>query len=409
VLLASASGGAAPRPRRSLATLDAQGDVRPEGPAQTSAQSRSGWVSGWSLELMRELFEGGEPSNDVSRVGLTVHGFDGTEELPSMWKPCTTDAWCANTSKWWPASIITSKSPRAASTSGILLSPTHTRVSCIVSANASTPGAGCDAGAGIEPANGLKSALASRSTPHSEVLIDARHYSDQLPASIAGVFYYSDAEAPEKVEATKLYLALLRAYGLKEESMALLSIGRNDSAVSIVDESNGAQNFLRRYFYEKSLSQDRTLEGAPSAKVETPPRLDVHSPEGREREWREEHPQEQEWQEDEQEDEQGEETEDCSEKCVDVPPPSDWLEPTCAGQLSKGLCENRVGLADGWCEATCGICAPTCGTSAPSPAPAEQAKEDAPEPWQDEAAKAAADKVGYPVATKEEGEAAAAE
>ena len=69
---------------------------------------------------------------------------------------------------------------------------------------------------------------------------------------------------------------------------------------------------------------------------------------------------------------------DCSETCVDVPPPSTWETPTCEGQLSKGLCEKRVQLADGWCEATCGICVP-CG---------------APATWQDEAAEAVADKVG---------------
>ena len=71
-----------------------------------------------------------------------------------------------------------------------------------------------------------------------------------------------DPDEPEKVEATKLYLALLRAYGLKEESLPLLSFGRNDSAVAIVDESRGAQDFLRRYFRERSFSRDRTRDGA---------------------------------------------------------------------------------------------------------------------------------------------------
>ena len=35
-----------------------------------------------------------------------------------------------------------------------------------------------------------------------------------------------------------------------------------------------------------------------------------------------------------------------------------WDVPTCEGQLSKGRCEKRIQLADGWCEATCGICVP---------------------------------------------------
>ena len=216
-------------------------------------------------------------------------------------------------------------------------------MSCILSTNVPTLGAGCDAGAGIEPATSLKSAMARRPTPQGEVLIDARHYSAHLPASIAGVFYYSDADEPEKVEATKLYLALLRTYGLKEESLPLLSFGRNDSAVAIVDESQGAQDFLRRYFHERSFSRDRTRDGAPL--VKNSPRLDVHSPEGMEREWMEDHGQgAQEWQEEEAEAEQAEG--DCSETCVDVPPPSTWETPTCEGQLSKGLCEKPTHTLD---------------------------------------------------------------
>merc|ERR1719345_628950 len=47
----------------------------------------------------------------------------------------------------------------------------------------------------------------------------------------------------------------------------------------------------------------------------------------------------------------------CSD-CVDKEPPSNWAEPTCAGQLASGQCAERVSLADGFCEATCGICVP---------------------------------------------------
>jgi hypothetical protein len=39
-----------------------------------------------------------------------------------------------------------------------------------------------------------------------------------------------------------------------------------------------------------------------------------------------------------------------------VPPPSQWAYPRCAGQLAHGKCAERVSLADGYCERTCGIC-----------------------------------------------------
>merc|ERR1719424_1223828 len=47
---------------------------------------------------------------------------------------------------------------------------------------------------------------------------------------------------------------------------------------------------------------------------------------------------------------------ECSDSCVDVPPPSNWKEPTCAEQLAEGKCPERFSMADGYCEATCGIC-----------------------------------------------------
>ena len=50
---------------------------------------------------------------------------------------------------------------------------------------------------GVSGASGRQSKVSRLSK--GEVLIDARHYSAHLPASIAGVFYYSDADEPEKV------------------------------------------------------------------------------------------------------------------------------------------------------------------------------------------------------------------
>ena len=85
-------------------------------------------------------------------------------------------------------------------------------------------------------------------------------------------------------------------------------------------------------------------------------------------------------------------TPSCDERCGDAMPPSTWGAPTCAEQLSGGHCAERISLADGFCEATCGICVPCevpcpteveiptmaptraptrAPTSAPTPAPEE--------------------------------------
>ena len=46
----------------------------------------------------------------------------------------------------------------------------------------------------------------------------------------------------------------------------------------------------------------------------------------------------------------------CDPNCADVQPPSHWAYPRCAGQLANGKCAERVSMADGYCELTCGIC-----------------------------------------------------
>merc|ERR1719353_1965607 len=48
----------------------------------------------------------------------------------------------------------------------------------------------------------------------------------------------------------------------------------------------------------------------------------------------------------------------CDEHCADAMPPSTWRASTCAEQLAGGHCAERISLADGYCEATCGICVP---------------------------------------------------
>ena len=92
-------------------------------------------------------------------------------------------------------------------------------------------------------------------------------------------------------------------------------------------------------------------------------------------------------------------TPSCDVSCADAMPPSTWGAPTCAEQLAGGHCAERISLADGYCEATCGICkpcevpcpteveiptmaptrAPTrAPTSAPTPAPEEPCDTEAP-------------------------------
>jgi hypothetical protein len=229
------------------------------------------WRSGWSVDGLRELFRHGKPSNDLSEVGLTIHSFDGSEHYQQPWKPCTTDDWCRPFRTWWSASVVNSKHAHAVSDSGVLLAPKHTRVLCSA-ANATALGVDCT-GAQQTLRHMLDTSLdasASASALANEVRFDSQHYVRQLPDSVAGFFYFDDAETPGVVEAarskaSRAYLAFLREYQLTEADVPLLRLSRGLSPSkgagvnAVADESKLARECLRRHSYERFRSHHRGL------------------------------------------------------------------------------------------------------------------------------------------------------
>ena len=230
------------------------------------------WRSGWSVDGLRELFQHGKPSNELREVGLTIHSFDGSEHYQQPWKPCTTDGWCTPFRTWWSASVVNAKNGHAVSDSGILLAPKHTRVLCSA-ANATALGVDCT-GAHHTLRQMLETSLdesASASALANEVRFDSQHYVRQLPDSVAGFFYFDDAETPELVEAarskaSRAYLAFLREYRLTEADVPLLRVSRDPLSLSkgagvnaVVDESKMARESLRRHTYDRFRSHHRGL------------------------------------------------------------------------------------------------------------------------------------------------------
>lgn len=213
------------------------------------------WQSGWSVDELRELYQNGKSSNDLNEVGLTIHSFDGSEQYQQPWKPCSTFDWCKPFRTWWSASIINSKNGHTVSDCGILLSPKHTKVLCSA-ANATALGVDCT-GAHLQLRRMLDKSMDEDMRANSlanEVRIDSQMYTQQLPASVAGIFYFDDAETPGRVDAARssasnVYLNFLREYKLTEADVPLLRISRDPFAV--VEESSMARASLRRHSYER--------------------------------------------------------------------------------------------------------------------------------------------------------------
>ena len=209
----------------------ATGVAEPSGQAPiVPSADEATWRSGLSVDALRELVHHGKPSDELSEVGLTIHSFDGSEHYQQPWKPCTADGWCKPFRTWWSASVVNARNGHAVSDSGVLLAPKHTRVLCSA-ANATALGVDCT-GAHRTLSQTLAASL-DESALANEVRFDSQHYVRQLPDSVAGFFYFDDAETPELVEAarsqaTRAYLAFLREYQLGEADVPLLKLGKMD-------------------------------------------------------------------------------------------------------------------------------------------------------------------------------------
>jgi len=303
------------------------------------------YQSGWTLGRLTALFKYGEPTNNLSHAGFLFHGFDGTEDERRPWVPCTS-AWCQPTpvckfvnithdkhtwppneppwknwtyyshminryghkkwknctwrdSVWMSASIINAKQHHSISSSGILINPAKATVLCSWPDDMSSLDKGCATDFMAQrPSHPtpflpleLKEMLTISMNPqnmatslYNEVLIDAKHYRDNLPHSVAAVVYFDDSSVADKVVAVHTYLQMLDEYNLTRAQLPLLKVARARPLSSIgpgelvVDESAGAGAYLEHHSFEKFRKSvppvTRRFADGTSVEVE-PPRLEI--------------------------------------------------------------------------------------------------------------------------------------
>ena len=254
--------------------------VTAAGPKHAGSSAGSRWLSGWSPEQMAALFESGRPSNDLSEVGLVVHGFDFTEDEQDPWKPCEQE-WCYNMTRAWSSTIVNAKQSSILNPSGIVFSPSATKVLCSsLASTALSEAPGCE-GAPYRASqlkDMLKKAMHNKQTGFStsnEVLIDASYYTGHLPASVAAIMFFADATAEDKIIATRAYVALLDKYQVSEAEIPLLKVNRGldelgnpmqspSSVATVMDVSASARSFLAKATKAKEV--EKLLRHHPNRK-----------------------------------------------------------------------------------------------------------------------------------------------
>ncbi len=250
----------------------------------------------WSLDELRKLFQKGQPSNSLSLVGLTVHGFDGTlhggdhaemndtnsaatayhksekkmQSRAMPWSPCNA-GWCKNAAKWMSTSIINKEHPDGFSDGGFILSPSANKVMCSHYFDFGSMDSGCETEVsrdGPPPTNKpfardqLKDMM-ERSMVwkpckgiYNEVLINGTEYEQNLPHSIAAFYYglLNDQDTWSKLHTTHMYVWFLKSYNLTTEQVPLIQFDL-DRPNKMTDMSKGSFNYVKKNPYHEARRQ----------------------------------------------------------------------------------------------------------------------------------------------------------
>jgi hypothetical protein len=105
--------------------------------------------------------------------------------------------------------------------------------------------------------------------PMNEVLIDSKYYLDNLPESIAAIFYFHDASIYERTMATRAYVGMLEKYNLTEKDLKLLKVNHNavpmkESGTIMMDESANARHFLSSHPWGRKFRRKQVPTEAPT-------------------------------------------------------------------------------------------------------------------------------------------------
>lgn len=217
----------------------------------------------WSAKDLAEIFQHGKPSNDLSKAGLLVHGFDGTElDHAHRWQPCTV-GFCAGAAKWWSTSLINQVHQKSWGANGLILSPSRTKVLCSHYSDFGSLAAGCNSSApdGFDgghpyPPDQLKDMLqrsmyeGGPKMGYNEVLIDMPEYVANLPQSVAAFYFKDGPKGFAQVEARYAYVSFLDAFNMTEESVPLLKFPANMSGGQPMENVAGsARAYLKTNKY----------------------------------------------------------------------------------------------------------------------------------------------------------------
>ena len=201
-------------------------------------------------DAINRRFLQGAPSNKLEEAGLLIHMFDALEDGREPWTVCHS-GWCAGQVDHMSCSLINARLPHLFNQGVGLILAADTQILCSFSADGGTQGRAhggcggrlCNLGHWWEcswsPAytqGMLQAQEAHNAHGYNEVIVDAYHWNQHLPAIIAAVVFGSGGAA---ARAMQVHRAFLSRFGRTAAQTPLLAMNLGNRARPFTDVSGG--------------------------------------------------------------------------------------------------------------------------------------------------------------------------
>jgi len=178
------------------------------------------------VERLSDIFFNAVPSEDLSKVGLTIHCWDATEEIPrEPWRPCGSGI-CAQFQKWWSASTINWANHYTFGDAGIIMEPERNSVLCSYAFDSGTMAGGCVSGRPENLTRVISQSMFWQHMGYNEILMNSSDFMAKLPGSIAAFVFNLKGEGHAGVTYQR-YQQFLRHFNLSDADVPLLRANFN--------------------------------------------------------------------------------------------------------------------------------------------------------------------------------------
>jgi len=179
-----------------------------------------------AVERLSDIFFNAIPSDDLSKVGLTIHCWDATEEIPrEPWRPCGSGQ-CTQFQNWWSASTINWANHFTFGDAGIIMEPERNSVLCSYPFDSGTMNGGCISGRPENLSRVISQSMFWQHMGYNEILMNSSDFMAKLPGSIAAFVFNLKGEGNKGVTYFR-YQQFLKHFKLTDADVPLLRANFN--------------------------------------------------------------------------------------------------------------------------------------------------------------------------------------